>query len=62
MKISPERKAELDQYLISIRTKRIRQQRHDTLLAIMLNKNKNDSIIEAIEKVSINSEMKKKKS
>ena len=49
---------ELDHYLDSLRIKRRRQQLDDILLAIMLNKNKNDGIIEAVEKSSVNSETK----
>lgn len=49
---------ELYQYLVSIREKRRRQQRHDNLLAIILNKNEKESIIEAVEKSTYSCETK----
>ena len=50
---------ELRQYLDSLQIKRRSQQLHNILLAIMLNKDKDESIIEAVEKSSANSETKK---
>ena len=41
---------ELNQFLFLLRKKRRRQQRHDILLSIILNKEKEECIIEAIEK------------
>ena len=50
---------ELNQYMNSIRKKRNRQYLDDTLLAIMLNKNEDEDLIEAIEKANITSKTKK---
>ena len=59
MKISPERKAELEQYLNSIRKKRNKQYLDNILLAITFHKEKNQDIVEAVEKADITSETKK---
>ena len=50
---------ELRQYLDSLRKKRNKRYLDDTLLAIMLNKNENDGIMEAVEKANITSETRK---
>lgn len=52
-------KTDVEEYLKSLRIKRRRQQLEDILLAIILNKNENDGIIEAVENSSANSETKK---
>lgn len=51
-------RTDLRQYLTSLRIKRRSQYLHDTLLAILLNKDKDEDLIEAIEKSSCSSTTK----
>lgn len=50
--------SELKHYLFSLRKKRRKQQLDDILLAIIFNKNKDEDIVEAIEKSNINCKTK----
>lgn len=51
-------KTDVEEYIKSLRIKRRKQQLEDILLVIILNKNEDETVIEAVEVSSINPETK----